>query len=184
MGEKISIHAPRVGSDTAAPELKTTPNDFNPRSPCGERLFIFNVLQRNIIKFQSTLPVWGATISIYGIRPSIKGFQSTLPVWGATTQTMTAAFNSFISIHAPRVGSDLLVISCPPSCSAYFNPRSPCGERPFSSLCAGRRKNDFNPRSPCGERQLNPNEFYELGVFQSTLPVWGATVNRREAVWQ
>ena len=36
-----------------------------------------------------------------------------------------------------------------------FNPRSPCGERPYpppSALSA----TDFNPRSPCGERHGQP----------------------------
>ena len=57
-----------------------------------------------------------------------------------------------ISIHAPRVGGDP---SWPISRSAprYFNPRPPCGGRPFSFL------------QPCPSR----------GLFQSTPPVWGAT---------
>ena len=55
-----------------------------------------------------------------------------------------------ISIHAPRVGSDSHP-STSNSYSVYFNPRSPCGERPWSYQKAGGRMN-FNPRSPCGER--------------------------------
>ena len=55
-----------------------------------------------------------------------------------------------------------------------FNPRSPCGERPkqilpFSSLC------NFNPRSPCGERLTDSRIRARAVIFQSTLPVWGAT---------
>ena len=34
----ISIHAPHAGSDCALVDLRHTCNDFNPRSPCGERL--------------------------------------------------------------------------------------------------------------------------------------------------
>ena len=34
----ISIHAPRVGSDPCIHERFPTPDNFNPRSPCGERL--------------------------------------------------------------------------------------------------------------------------------------------------
>ena len=35
----ISIHAPRVGSDGMADlHQADRPQDFNPRSPCGERL--------------------------------------------------------------------------------------------------------------------------------------------------
>ena len=36
---KISIHAPRMGSDPAkSPARSIRSNDFNPRSPDGERL--------------------------------------------------------------------------------------------------------------------------------------------------
>ena len=37
----------------------------------------------NPMKFQSTLPVWGATFDLDGSAYVI-AFQSTLPVWGAT----------------------------------------------------------------------------------------------------
>ena len=79
-----------------------------------------------------------------------------------------------ISIHAPRVGSDLTGCNFS-QCSTYFNPRSPCGER--LRVTPDRRVlTHFNPRSPCGERlyqghdQTPPDR-----IFQSTLPVWGAT---------
>ena len=78
--------------------------------------------------FQSTLPVWGATIYIKGDEitsiisihaPRVGSdflhfpfqfcafiFQSTLPVWGATKEVLFLAGSYDISIHAPRVGSD------------------------------------------------------------------------------
>ena len=78
-----------------------------------------------------------------------------------------------ISIHAPRMGSDHNIFS-PLSVKAYFNPRSPDGERLFQpvleddgtdiSIHAPRMgsdlgfslfiqwSKDFNPRSPDGER--------------------------------
>ena len=59
-----------------------------------------------------------------------------------------------ISIHAPRVGSDSLSFFRSSSCF-YFNPRSPCGERPSGTV-----------------------EGSTASIFQSTLPVWGATVRR------
>ena len=56
---------------------------FNPRSPCGERL-------DKVITFVAhTL------------------FQSTLPVWGATAAPFSSTGTCPISIHAPRVGSDI-----------------------------------------------------------------------------
>lgn len=79
--------------------------------------------------------------------------------------------------------------------AANFNPRSPCGATtpPFShssyavfqstSPCGerlGRRvrrepRANFNPRPPCGERLLNFHIVLLQNLFQSTLPVWGAT---------
>ena len=80
----ISIHAPRVGSDIGSRNSTTTFYHFNPRSPCGERL----------------------TGRIDGLVDEI--FQSTLPVWGATLPILCFIGKGMISIHAPRVGSDLL----------------------------------------------------------------------------
>ena len=82
-------------------------------------------------------------------------FQSTLPVWGATNQLKCDDPYTFISIHAPRVGSDWHC-GCLLGCCSHFNPRSPCGERliPIPGL-------------------------RDIVIFQSTLPVWGAT----DVVW-
>ncbi len=84
--------------------------------------------------------------------------------------TMRAA--SGISIHAPHAGSDRIMLWLRLA-HDYFNPRSPCGERPsfqiidsplstFQSTLPMRGATilvrhissfpDFNPRSPCGER--------------------------------
>ena len=151
--EGISIHAPRAGSDQTAEFItkyfdkfqSTLPvrgatcayrpqfgNEryFNPRSPCGERRDVSLHLITEIA-FQSTLPVRGATEkSLDGVAKLVE-FQSTLPVRGATP---------------PAQGGE-----ADPS---NFNPRSPCGERPYRVL--GR----------CGS----------LKGFQSTLPVRGATI--------
>ena len=150
----------------------STADDFNPRSPCGER---HKVMPEGWDgkAFQSTLPVWGATrrrgdahgrgeISIHAPRVGsdsitrtrprrLERFQSTLPVWGATIFKCHDCGRSTISIHAPRVGSDDLLATWV-SGVCNFNPRSPCGERP-RSICV------------CGHRV----------AYQSTLPVWGAT---------
>ena len=146
---EISIHAPRVGSDRSVMPDSSATLDFNPRSPCGERLSETDTIGMPII-FQSTLPVWGATIKELNDLLFVE-FQSTLPVWGATSPSGCRCWRK-----------------------KYFNPRSPCGERPGSSantsvlprisihaprvgsdvqgplLPANHR--DFNPRSPCGER--------------------------------
>ena len=124
----ISIHAPRMGSD---------PVFWHGNHPASE--------------FQSTLPGWGATGTRYNTAYSLL-FQSTLPGWGATGSTCPASrkwhFNPRspdgerlscvrdnaayidISIHAPRMGSDVLT-NFRVSAHAHFNPRSPDGERPY-----------------------------------------------------
>ena len=81
-GVLISIHAPRVGSDTDQYAGCSSRSDFNPRSPCGER--------------QKSKEAMNAA----------NKFQSTLPVWGATETVMASLRHLIISIHAPRVGSD------------------------------------------------------------------------------
>ena len=128
---------------------------FNPRSPCGER--------QRLIDAEAT--------------------------------------SNNVSIRAPRVGSD---IPCTGTSfrKKRFNPRSPCGERPYRLPVLARRSG-FNPRSPCGERRLtwptsfSPTSFNPRSpcgerlfsahikaprrMFQSALPVWGATHRARRA---
>ena len=151
---EISIHAPRAGSDISFNAQYRKDADFNPRSPCGERLEQSKKEYEKYI-FQSTLPVRGATSDI--------------------SERITENFN--------------------------FNPRSPCGERLFRRTGKKARKH-FNPRSPCGERrQEQQRTFHGMGIsihapragsdlrflpligyvilFQSTLPVRGATRNLR-----
>ena len=101
-------------------------------------------------------------------------FQSTLPVWGATGAVAFGRRAVRISIHAPRVGSDV-ADGQRQQLSNHFNPRSTCGERHaggktqadqrFISIHAPRVGSDMRAcRMPFGPR-----------TFQSTLPVWGAT---------
>ena len=151
--------------------------------------------RKPLTRFQSTLPVGGATnvivskhadamISIHAPRGGSDSraaisrftsmlFQSTLPVGGATgfAEVLTHSFR--ISIHAPRGGSDLLSHLAPPF-RGYFNPRSPWGERLASApvVCTPQH---FNPRSPWGERRSESSRCFKYSVFQSTLPVGGAT---------
>ena len=140
----ISIHAPRVGSDHSRCRNNKQIKNFNPRSPCGERPLPLPSCRR-LKKFQSTLPVWGATcpwcmhclsllfqstLPVWGATPLLPQpllrwrFQSTLPVWGATKSIVISTSGSSISIHAPRVGSDSV---CPNvvyySCISIHAPR-------------------------------------------------------------
>ena len=171
-GAGISIHAPLTGSDDTVLIMLYSGWNFNPRSPYGERLRLPLLL--NLLRYFNPRSPYGerlcASTELYSIKT--------------------------ISIHAPLTGSDLTsrgTIRRP----INFNPRSPYGERPlccFSFKFAG----NFNPRSPYGERlnkrsdinanaNFNPRSPYGERpgrhtmrmppcVFQSTLPLRGATV--------
>ena len=129
-------------------------HDFNPRSPCGERPPQHSG-DRAAGRFQSTLPVWGATgasdISVIQIHE----FQSTLPVWGATDYPSAQ--------KAKRT---------------YFNPRSPCGER-LSAFLIAVLPLLFQSTLPVWGATAGPVFHENSSIFQSTLPVWGATRRRR-----
>ena len=60
----ISIHAPRVGGDVTHWAWTASGTDFNPRPPCGGRRKDPQLYIDKLSAFQSTPPVWGATISV------------------------------------------------------------------------------------------------------------------------
>ena len=82
----------------------------------------------------------------------------------------------WISIHAPRTGSDALVASSGQFCNLFQSTlpaRGATGQAPHDN----RAEADFNPRSPHGER-LCANFCYKRRTqFQSTLPARGATIS-------
>ena len=170
---KISIHAPRTGSDHIYAHFPLGAGNFNPRSPHGER----------------RARRWTAC-GLYGI--SIHA-----PRTGSDDVVVAPRLFLNISIHAPRTGSDLQLPEIP-EVEPYFNPRSPHGERPDRAHRRAGAAEDFNPRSPhgerrrritkeCwqeeyfnprsphGERQRRPAHRGAVRGFQSTLPARGAT---------
>ena len=78
-------------------------------------------------------------------------FQSTLPGWGATKAIMAGFAQGLISIHAPRMGSDVALAHAPPV--------------EVISIHAPRMGSDMFCNMPISE----------CASFQSTLPGWGAT---------
>ena len=127
---------------------------FNPRSPWGERRDDDPQLTGSVL-FQSTLPVGGATREQIGANKS--GLISIHAPRGGSDKCSTAQWrNKEISIHAPRGGSDRR-LSRQKGTTTYFNPRSPWGERRFYHL-----------------------PIFAEPLFQSTLPVGGATADRKQ----
>ena len=127
----ISIHAPLTGSDLTIPWYLRGDMDFNPRSPYGERRGREPPPVVSV-GFQSTLPLRGAT-TVWRACPIPMRFQSTLPLRGATLEPLRVVLGVEISIHAPLTGSDRRRPSGRAQ-SGDFNPRSPYGERPSSSM--------------------------------------------------
>ena len=79
----ISTHAPRTGSDARILKAALCTDDFNPRSPHGERhgaSSIYNAWGA----FQPTLPARGATKQMDDFFRFATIFQPTLPARGAT----------------------------------------------------------------------------------------------------
>ena len=101
----ISIHAPRAGSDKRDFQLFMKRLRFQSTLPVRGATGGRSAAAGGVI-FQSTLPVRGATSHnlLRALCPPL--FQSTLPVRGATTKCLKMANNGVISIHAPRAGSD------------------------------------------------------------------------------
>ena len=78
----------------------------------------------------------------------------------------------FLSTLSLRRATVLALCSCGGACDFY--PRSPCGERPVTTLEGGSDR-DFYPRSPCGERpNLNIRQIQKI-EFLSTLSLRRAT---------
>ena len=149
---EISIHAPRMGSDYAPlicfnvcsifqstlPGWGATKRSddmtqkilFQSTLPGWGATFSKSTRRKTMTKFQSTLPGWGATADTTALMALATLFQSTLPGWGATRVRRSRHRENLISIHAPRMGSDILAALGRASESENFNPRSPDGERP------------------------------------------------------
>ena len=174
---EISIHAPRVGSDLSPAFFFYLPAYFNPRSPCGER------------------PAWRSR------RAAAGNFNPRSPCGERRGLCPHPIVRVSISIHAPRVGSDILM-EIERSKEAGFQSTLPVWGATLEKFRTSMEfwafqstlpvwgatpslrpprvpKGDFNPRSPCGERQPGKGGLPGAPGFQSTLPVWGATFSRK-----
>ncbi len=104
---------------------------FNPRSPHGERLELFNKEDvRWIVSIHA--PHTGSDCICSSVKVRFPPFQSTLPTRGATIRAGVDYFFGKVSIHAPHTGSDRSIAIRWLS-RISFNPRSPHGERRFVS---------------------------------------------------
>ena len=100
-------------------------------------------------------------------------------MWGATQRELRSFRGLLISIHAPRVGGDILTLASFCICLISIHAPRVGGDRPALALqfpCCY-----FNPRPPCGGRPaVILLDVVAVLAFQSTPPVWGATPHPQE----
>ena len=107
----ISIHAPRTGSDAISLYCGNSVAEFQSTLPArGATGDLGGWIEAE--RFQSTLPARGATISRAVFAPTPWNFNPRSPHGERRRRIMPGGGAIFISIHAPRTGSD-------PSASAF-----------------------------------------------------------------
>ena len=172
----VSIHASRVGGDQCPGHGFGRGRCFNPRLPCGRR-----PIRRWESVSLANVSIHASRVG--GDAPPRsssrrKKFQSTPPVWEATICKVLQRASARVSIHASRVGGDrsvsgmVIILTC-------FNPRLPCGRRRALDVTLG-EDTGFNPRLPCGRRPSWASLRSSSMGFQSTPPVWEATRRRKD----
>ena len=165
---KISIHAPREGSDHAGDRKSIQLHRFQSTLPVRGATSI-GVYVDHLSLFQSTLPVRGATADGIVITDSAAEFQSTLPVRGATcgfsSPLCRSKFQSTLPVRgatpeicraivsSPRFQSTLPVRGATGGVleTAPVRPISIHAPREGSDWMEGRpnyEAGNFNPRSP------------------------------------
>ena len=191
----ISIHAPLAGSDdhkrchhvrddrfqSTLPSRGATGiidvtsvfiNDFNPRSPRGERRLDPRTMSSEQ-RFQSTLPSRGATAERDGL-PWSRRISIHAPLAGSDQGIAYSDRRLKISIHAPLAGSDSIPAALLTTPTIF---QSTLPSRGATAAAAGTLHpfQYFNPRSPRGERRMIRYSLERAQGFQSTLPSRGAT---------
>ena len=78
-----------------------------------------------------------------------------------------------ISIHTPLAGSDRVHVM--PQWGVRISIHTPLAGSDFDEAVTPSAIHDFNPHSPCGERPHMSFATFTVPVFQSTLPLRGAT---------
>ena len=149
----ISIHAPRAGSDyTLSPDIWATRISIHaPRAGSDVQYLLGNGA---IFGISIHAPRAGSDRKRGMERTHRNPFQSTLPVRGATVSVWYRDTSWAISIHAPRAGSDRQRRQ-DRDIARQFQSTLPVRGATNSTLTGERAMKNFNPRSPCGERLIN-----------------------------
>ena len=172
---------------------------FNPRPLCRERLY-GNRKGINNMMFQSTPPMQGATVLFccagatgrsfnprplcrerlrrYAFHPLFKRFNPRPLCRERQLKVVERGNKTWVSIHAPYAGSDLVEPTFDEITDSGFNPRPLCRERLYWALCL-----DIIPEvsihAPyAGSDDTGIPQSVLSDWFQSTPPMQGATPGR------
>ncbi len=157
--------------------IETVRRDFNPRPPCGGRLTAIRGESRNNhisihaprVGGDEFNPLINSKMQISIHAPRVGGDMAGVATYtnknisihaprvGGDRAGWRKCRASEISIHAPRVGGDVWFINGGET-EHDFNPRPPCGGRPFVLRSRSPVRADFNPRPPCGGRPARPRQ--------------------------
>ena len=141
---------PARGATGEQVRLIHAPFYFNPRSPHGERRCRRAWRRRIQANFNPRSP-HGERRAQTPRRSLNAIFQSTLPARGATWRRSREPGEGFISIHAPRTGSDSHIVALRPHDRISIHAPRTGSDWTCCRWFAARMH--FNPRSPHGERR-------------------------------
>ncbi len=133
---RISIHAPRTGSDFGSPGYCSSSATFQSTLPargatrCTAR-------RRRKSQFQSTLPARGATMTLSISSRRQRLFQSTLPARGAT-RSGVSLLRQRVQFQSTLPARERRFRRAMPAARGYFQSTLPHGERRFSVPCSAR----------------------------------------------
>ena len=147
---QISIHAPLAGNDLRARFAASRYPNFNPRSPCGERLASMPVYLYRV-KFQSTLPLRGTTLHESDNKGARTNFNPRSPCGERPEGHRLRDCADRISIHAPLAGNDS---------AKYYETE---------------HTSEFQSTLPLRGTTIRSGACESRCIFQSTLPLRGTT---------
>ena len=148
----ISIHAPRAGCDCSTFQMagRRPISIHAPRAGCD-----WDIVQyfHKVDQISIHAPRAGCDQHDHRVNGAATGISIHAPRAGCDWKITSQRGIMGISIHAPRAGCDDERVSGRVRPPADFNPRTPCGVRPFAFCWLPVAVLHFNPRTPCGVRR-------------------------------
>ncbi len=151
---------------------ESLPHDFNPLSPCGERPWLSGELPFNprisIHSPHAGRDGWSCVVYI-----QLKHFNPLSPCGERQADKTDLLATESISIHSPHAGRDFGIAYV--AAAGSISIHSPHAGRDGVCNSLYHIYKYFNPLSPCGERPKSKGVFGIPPRFQSTLPMRGET---------